>query len=73
MKRMAAVLFFACCSLPLLAQNANRPIDDKIDSPLEYYFGAMAVLAIVMTWLWLWLKTRRSLQPPEPAEPENQP
>lgn len=75
---MTRVAALACClwfSLPLLAQNAaNKPVDDKIDSPLEYYFGAMALLAIVMTWLWLWLKTRQSLRARiDPPEPEKQP
>ena len=75
---MTRVVALACClwlSLPLLAQNAsNKPVDDKIDSPLEYYFGAMALLAIVMTWLWLWLKTRQSLRArTDSPEPEKQP
>ncbi len=75
MTRVAAMLCCLWFSLPLLAQNAsNKPVDDKIDSPLEYYFGAMAVLAIVMTWLWLWLKTRQALKArqPEPPDPEKQ-
>ena len=39
-----------------LAQNA--PVDDKIDSPLEYWFGALALAGIVVTWTWLWLRIR---------------
>lgn len=53
----------------LLNSAANTPVDTSIDSPMEYFFGAMALIALVMTWAWLWLKTRESLKPKdiEPA------
>ena len=47
--------------LPLLSNAANRPVE-AIDTPLEYYFGAMALVAIIMTWAWLWLRTRDSMR-----------
>jgi hypothetical protein len=56
--------------LLILAQNA--PVSEQIDTPLEYWFGALAAIALVMTWLWLWLKIRarvrqreQGLEPPE--------
>ena len=79
MKRIGGLLLYVWLSAPLLAQNAANsapPVDEKIDSPLEYFFGVLALIALVMTWTWLWLKTRDYLkprvlvQPPEPAEPD---
>lgn len=61
-------------ALFLLNSAANTTVDTSIDSPMEYFFGAMALIALVMTWAWLWLKTRESLKPkdveppPEPKE-----
>lgn len=55
--------------LLILAQNAPT---EQIDTPLEYWFGAMAAMALVVTWLWLWLKIRgkvREVASPAPAEP----
>ncbi|MBZ0138057.1 MAG: hypothetical protein K8I27_17000 [Planctomycetes bacterium] len=48
----------------LLANNAgaNASVDTSIDSPMEYYFGALALIALVMTWAWLWLKSRETLK-----------
>ena len=40
----------------ILAQNA--PVNDQIDTPLEIWFGVLAGIALVVTWLWLWLKIR---------------
>ena len=56
-------------ALFLLNNAANTEVDMSIDSPMEYYFGAMALIALVMTWAWLWLKTRETLKPKdvEPA------
>ena len=69
MRRVAGCLLCVLFAAPLIAQNAP-PVDDKIDSPLEYFFGALAVIALVMTWLWLWLKTKRILQPRDLGPPE---
>lgn len=74
--------------LPLLSNAANSAQESlgAIDTPLEYYFGALALVAIVMTWLWLWLRTRDSirklaevrqlaaeLEAEKPPEPEAKP
>lgn len=53
----------------LLNNAANSDVDASIDSPMEYFFGAMALIALVMTWAWLWLKTRESLKPKDPPLP----
>jgi hypothetical protein len=54
-----------------IAQNA--PVE-QIDTPLEYWFGALALTALVMTWLWLWLRIRERVRAKEPvAKPENAP
>ena len=63
----------------ILSNNAaaNSAVDTAIDSPMEYYFGALALIALVMTWAWLWLKTRdtlkarESLKAREESAPEN--
>ena len=75
MKRFAGWVVCVWLAAPLLAQNAP-PVDDKIDSPLEYFFGALAVIALVMTWVWLWMKSKHMLKPIQlepPAEPEPEP
>ncbi|MCA8936556.1 MAG: hypothetical protein KDB68_10145 [Planctomycetes bacterium] len=71
MKRVLLTVFCLCFALPLLAQDAanvsgNTVTEEKIDTPLEYYFGALALLAVVMTWAWVWLrlKDRPKLPPP---------
>jgi hypothetical protein len=45
-----------------IAQNA--PVE-PIDTPLEYWFGALALIALVMTWLWLWLRIRERVRAKE--------
>ncbi|MCB9894981.1 MAG: hypothetical protein H6839_11075 [Planctomycetes bacterium] len=78
MKRLAGWLVCVWLAAPLMAQNAP-PVDDKIDSPLEYFFGALALIALVMTWVWLWMKSKQTLQPrsleppPEPESPAEEP
>jgi hypothetical protein len=80
MKRVAAAVLCVLYAAPLVAQNgANAPVDDKIDTPLEYYFGALALIAIVMTWIWLILKiknrkpvTPEDLKPPPPVTENNE-
>ncbi|MCA8911665.1 MAG: hypothetical protein KDB82_08160 [Planctomycetes bacterium] len=70
MKRAVLVATCLIAAGALCAQNANAPVDDKIDSPLEYYFGALALVAIVMTWAWLILKMKNRRQTtPEDLEP----
>jgi hypothetical protein len=54
--------------LLILAQNA--PVTDAIDTPLEYWFGAMAAVALVVTWLWLWLKIRARIRERKAPEAE---
>ena len=51
----------------LISNNAgaNADVDTSIDSPLEYFFGAMALIALVMTWAWLWMKSKDMLKPKE--------
>lgn len=72
MKRVALYVVCLWLAVPLFAQNAanapaTSPAEDRIDTPLEYYFGALALLAIVMTWAWVWLriKDRPKLPPPD--------
>jgi hypothetical protein len=55
MKLMASALLVWLAS-------ANTPEADAIDTPLEWYFGALAVTALVMTWAWLYLKSRERMK-----------
>jgi hypothetical protein len=54
---------------------ANSDVDTSIDSPLEYYFGGLALLALVMTWAWLWMRLRENVKAREALtarEPEDE-
>jgi len=77
MKWTAVALLLATSGLPLAAANAAANSEaDRIDTPLEYYFGGLALAALVITWLWLWLKVRGRVQavaPSEDAAPDKNP
>jgi hypothetical protein len=60
--KLAALLILLAA--PLMAQNA--PVEEKIDTPLEYWFGGLALTALVMTWLWLWLRIRGKVKETQP-------
>jgi len=41
------------------AVNAAANAPGKDDSTLELFFGAMALLALAMTWAWLYFRTKK--------------
>lgn len=44
-----------------LASNAvNAPPETSPE--LTWFFGGLALFALVMTWIWLWMKMRQSLR-----------
>lgn len=75
MKRVALVIGCLLSAAVLSAQNAgNAPERETVDSPLEYYFGALALFAIVMTWAWVALRLKhRIANPPPGIQPESEP